>query len=269
MAAAGSLASTLASQQFFSTSRRQAIADGLHSYNGSLVGCATAVFVAPESTLAALAVTLVGAPASTLVSAGLTNTLKIPQWTYAFNIVTLTMLLRLQPLREASSAAATAGTTTFLDTIASPLKGLSQIFVIESSLTGLGVAAAIASYSPMLAGHALMGSTIGSLTGWALLSATTADVAAGLWGFNSALTSIGVGVFFVHSRATVAVSAGGAFATACCFGALQTVFGMAHAPCLTLPFCLTMSACYQLHPSIQGLTLAKNPQSPERNTSYV
>jgi hypothetical protein len=30
-----------------------------------------------------------------------------------------------------------------------------------------------------------------------------------------------------------------------------------------------MTACYKLHPSIRGLALAKNPHSPERNTSYV
>lgn len=152
--------------------------------------------------------------------------------------------------------------------VTAPLKGLSQIFVVESSLTGIGIMAAIAAYSPMLAGHALMGSTIGCLTGW-MLSAPSADIAAGLWGFNPALTSMGVGVFFVHNRASVALSAGGAFATACCFGALQPVFGMAHAPCLTLPFCITMTACYHLQPSIRELTLAKNPHSPEKNTSYI
>jgi urea transporter len=46
MAAAGSLSSTLASRQL--TTTRQATADGLHSYNGCLVGCAAAVFVAPN-----------------------------------------------------------------------------------------------------------------------------------------------------------------------------------------------------------------------------
>jgi urea transporter len=269
MAATGSLASTLTSQQ--ACLSKNAMMDGLHSYNGCLVGCATAVFVAPEATLTALTVTLAGASASTMVAASLTNMFKMPQWTYAFNIVTLTILLRLQPFQTAAAVDSTGPVPTtapFASLLMSPFKGLSQVFVVESTLTGLGIAAAVASYSPMLAGHALMGSSIGCITGW-VLSAPSADIAAGLWGFNPALTSMGVGVFFVHNRSSVALSAGGAFATACCFGALQPVFGMAGAPCLTLPFCFTMTACYHLHSSIQGLTLAKNPHSPEKNTSYI
>jgi urea transporter len=269
MAATGSLASTLTSQQM--CLGKQAMMDGLHSYNGCLVGCATAVFVAPESTLTALTVTLAGASASTMVAVSLANMFKMPQWTYAFNIVTLTMLLRFQPFQTTAAVDSTVpapSTVPFTSLLMSPLKGLSQIFVVESTLTGFGIVAAVASYSPMLAGHALMGSSIGCVTGW-MLSAPGTDIAAGLWGFNPALTSMGVGVFFVHNRSSVALSAGGAFATACCFGALQPVFGMASAPCLTLPFCFTMTACYHLHSSMQGLTLAKNPHSPEKNTSYI
>jgi urea transporter len=174
--------------------------------------------------------------------------------------------------------------------VAVPLRGLSQIFVVESALSGLGIAAAISSYSPSLALHALMGSAVGSLTGLVCTGgAAMTDVTAGLWGFNSALTSMGIAVFMVHSspaskynndhisekimmekndNALLLVSMGGAVASASVFGALQKVFGtVLGAPCLTLPFCITMSGCYLLTGRIPGLELAESPHSPERNQS--
>jgi urea transporter len=87
----------------------------------------------------------------------------------------------------------------------------------------------------------------------------------GLWGFNSALTSLGVGVFFVHSPQAIALSAGGAAATAAVFGAIDSVFGNFGSPCLTLPFCFTMAGCYLLQDTVAGLKIAKAPHSPEKN----
>ena len=225
----------------------------------------------------------------------------MPQWTFAFNFVTLTALLRVQPLLAPSSSAVTsassldgastaaavlgtaaaadpsATTTTAVGTLLlSPLTGLSQIFVVESALTGAGIVAAIASYSPALAAHAVAGSVTGSLVGGLFLgsSAAPSEIAAGLWGFNSALTSMGVGVFFVPTIQSTVLSIAGAAATAAVFGALQPVFGALGSPCLTLPFCLTMSACWALGSSsstaasaqlVPGLVFASNPHSPEKN----
>ena len=122
----------------------------------------------------------------------------------------------------------------------------------------------IGSYSPLLAVHAIGGSAIGTLVG-AMSGAPLADLTMGLYGFNSALTSMAVGVFFVHSTPAILLSAGGAAATASLFGAMSTVFGTYGSPCLTLPFCLTMSSCYLLHQQVPGLLLASNPHSPEKN----
>ena len=158
-------------------------------------------------------------------------------------------------------------TTGMIDIMASPLTGISQIFVVESALAGGVIAAGgIASYSPGLAAHAVAGSAVGALTG-ACLGAPGSEIASGLWGFNSALTSMAVGVFFVHSTPTMVFSAGGAAATAAVFGAMKEIFGVYGSPCLTLPFCVTMSACYLLHKQIPGLMLASDPHSPEKNTS--
>lgn len=235
--------------------------NGLWSYNGCLVGCATAVFVAPDSALMGLLTTSLGAAGSTALAASLSASLKMPQWTWSFNFVTLSLLLRSQPLAVATNDTPVEGPSLLM----APLNGLSQIFVVESALSGLGVVAAIYTYSPLLAGHALLGSTVGAITGICLAS-DAASVASGLWSYNSALVSMGVGVFFTNTRSTWTLSAGGAVTSAVLFGGMSTVFAQhLGTPCLTLPFCATMSACYQLHRVVPSLQLADNAHSPEKN----
>ena len=291
LAATGTLTSTALAQTLSLNSN--STSNGLLSYNGCLMGCAVAVFVAPyhgggdPATLVsallstALPATITGAAAATVATASLGSVLQSPQWTYAFNLVALTMLLRLQPLALTSlsdTLADPAVTAAAVSVVANevpvltpawalaPLTGLSQIFVVESPLTGLGLVAGIATYSPRLAIHALLGSTMGCLTGW-FLGAPVSDLAAGLWGYNSALTSLGIGVFFVNTRGTWALSVAGAAATAGVFGALQPVLGAIHTPCLTLPFCLTMTGCYHLAGTSPHWILATDPRSPEQNQS--
>ncbi|KAG7338876.1 urea transporter [Nitzschia inconspicua] len=264
------------------------INDGLLGYNGCLVGCAAAVF-GPASIMACTTTTLVGSAATPFVASALKESMgNMPQWTFAFNIVTLTNLLRTRPflppppsgetetfvLEELMSKdfealvmareSTTVPSPSVGDLMMSPLKGISQIFVVESSLSGAVIVGGIASYSPMLAAHAVVGSAIGTLMGL-VTGAEMTELTMGLYGFNSALTSMGVGVFFVHSTPTMLLSAGGAALTASLFGAMKTVFGAYGAPALTLPFCFTMSACYLLPKQIPALVLAKSPHSPEKN----
>ena len=270
---------------------RSALGDGLWGYNGCLVGCAAAVFVNPLPSVATitmasaagavsggLATTVVGAAATPFVAGALKPALgSVPQFTLAFNLVTLSMLLRTRPLlpppvvvdaelSEAAVETAAANMNGFVDVVLQgPLKGISQIFVVESSLTGAAILGGIAMYSRGLAGHTLMGSTIGAATGL-LLGADVSSVSMGLWSFNSALTSLGIGVFYVNSPQVIALSAGGAGATAAVFGAMSTVFGAYGSPCLTLPFCFVMSGCYLMADTMPGLRLAQNPHSPEKNS---
>lgn len=280
-------AATATASAYGSGLDKSALRDGLWGYNGCLVGCAAAVFVNPIPVAASaattagaisagLATTLVGSAATPFVAAALKPALgSVPQFTLAFNLVTLSTLLRTRPLLpppiEAGTSEVTAETAAasmpgFSDAILyGPLKGISQVFVVESSLTGAAILGGIAMYSRGLAGHTLMGSTIGATTGL-LLGADVSAVSIGLWGFNSALTSLGIGVFYVHSPQVVALSAGGAAATAAVFGAMSTAFGTYGSPCLTLPFCFVMSGCYLMADTMPGLTLAQAPHSPEKNS---
>lgn len=262
LAAVGTVAATGAAQVL----DKDTLKDGLYGYNGCLVGCATAVFIAPSAAFSGLVTTMVAGAASPFVAAALKPMMgSVPQWTLGFNFVTLTMLLRLRPFSGADPLPAYDGSIANL-CISSPLKGVSQIFVVDSNLSGAALLGSMAMYSPGLAAHTVVGSGVGALTGYAL-GADTSELAMGLWGFNSALTSLACGVFFVHSPAAMAVSVGGAAATAALFGAMKTVFGSAAAaPCLTLPFCIAMSGCYLLPTAnMTGLRYAKSPHSPEKN----
>eukprot|EP00571_Detonula_confervacea_P000387 CAMPEP_0172313812 /NCGR_PEP_ID=MMETSP1058-20130122/21022_1 /TAXON_ID=83371 /ORGANISM="Detonula confervacea, Strain CCMP 353" /LENGTH=304 /DNA_ID=CAMNT_0013027523 /DNA_START=263 /DNA_END=1177 /DNA_ORIENTATION=+ len=237
--------------------------DGLLGYNGALVGCAASVF-GPSYLPYMVASTLLGAAATPVLSASLKSALSQPQWTWSFNIVALTSLLRTRPLLESADGEVVSTSSGLGDLALSPLIGISQIFVVNSPLTGAGIVAAIYNYSPKLAVHALGGSAIGCLAG-VLSGADISDVCIGLWGYNSALASMAVGTFFVHSRHTMVLSASSAAASAALFGAMQPLFGAYGVPCLTLPFCSVASACYLLEGHIPGLKLATEPHSPEKN----
>lgn len=250
----------------------QSCRDGLFGYNGALIGCATSVF-GPSFLPVGVAYTMLGASATSALCASLNKVLSQPQWTWSFNIVALTSLLRWKPLEQPVAEATTttdvaatslSNSVGVMDYVTAPLIGISQIFVVNSALTGAGIIGSIGMYSPKLGVHALGGSTLGCLVGL-LFGADPTDVINGLWGYNSALASMAVGTFFVHSREVIALSAGSAAASAALFGALQPVFGGLGAPCLTLPFCAVTSACYLLEGQVTGLKLAKEPHSPEKN----
>lgn len=222
------------------------ISNGLQGYNGALIGCASSVFA---SSLPFVALgTLSGAVATPVVSASLKNVTSVPQWTWSFNLVMLTGLMKSRPLLNAASSESAAESSdltiesaivehaiSLTDVLASPLTSISQIFVVNSPLSGMGILAATSLYSPALSLHALGGASIGCLVG--LLLGDAESVSAGLWGYNSALTSMAIATFYVDSIKTRVMSAGGAAGAAVLFGGMSTVAGAYGIPCLTLPFC--------------------------------
>ena len=275
---------------------------GLWGYNGALIGCAASVFgPAAYYPYTTLLTTVLGAAATPIVCAALKSTVHTssPQWTWSFNIVALSSLLIQQHklLQPAASSIVTTETTTTMTTsgfdniqtyistihdvgtahlttyidpiLLSPLTGISQIFVVNSPFTGLGIVACTALYSPMLAVHALGGASMGCLVGY-YASSGGADMTAitdGLWGYNSALASMAVGVFYVNAASTIVLSAVSAAGAAALFGLLGPIFDTyGGVPCLTVPFCTVASATYILGKGgIPGLKHAKDPHSPEKN----
>eukprot|EP00977_Amphora_coffeiformis_P008277 scaffold1872_cov262-Amphora_coffeaeformis.AAC.9 len=269
LAAVGTVASTATAVIVAGKQHQGAMDAGLLAYNGCLIGCAAGGFLLPlqYGVLSSALWTAVLAPTSTMVSLVLPKvTGGVPQWTWAFNAVALSQFLHIKPLSAAVAEGVVATAAPSFGALAvSPLVGLSQIFVVNSAYTGLGITAAICSYSPLLAAHAVMGSTLGCITG-AALGAGTDAIAMGLWGYNAALTSMAVGVFFQNTRSAWMLSAGGAIATAGMHGGLVAFFGTFGSPCLTLPFCIAATGCHLLADTLPGLKLAPSPHSPEQNT---
>ena len=135
---------------------------------------------------------------------------------------------------ESFGAAANSAISSCVDPIASsPLTGLSQIFVVNSPWTGVGIAIATAVHSPMLALHAVGGSATGCLVRY-FLGADASAIIDGLWEYNSCLASMAVGVFFVGSTRTTVLSVSSAAVSAALFGAMAPAFGTYGVPCLTL-----------------------------------
>jgi urea transporter len=247
-----------------------AVSAGLAGYNGCLVGCAFSVFLgqpawAPEVAVATLAASAATAP---LLPALKKACGSVPSWTLGFNLTTLSVLTYTRPFDvPAAAAAAAVLPPSGWEYLAAPFCGVSQIFVVQSPLTGLALLGGIGLYSRGCAAHTLLGAAIGSAVG-AAVGAPASEITAGLWGFNSALTSLAVSVFFVSSPASAALSVGGAATSAVLFGGLKTALAASCAtPALTLPFCAVASACHLLHDGVAGLQLAAAPHSPERNSA--
>eukprot|EP00320_Phaeocystis_rex_P021107 CAMPEP_0119084100 /NCGR_PEP_ID=MMETSP1178-20130426/128325_1 /TAXON_ID=33656 /ORGANISM="unid sp, Strain CCMP2000" /LENGTH=329 /DNA_ID=CAMNT_0007067033 /DNA_START=112 /DNA_END=1102 /DNA_ORIENTATION=- len=245
-----------------------AISAGIAGYNGCLVGCAFSVFLGQPAWAPATVVATLAASAATvpLIPALKKACGSVPSWTLGFNVTTLSVLTYIRPF-DAPAAAAVVVSPSGWDWLAAPFCGVSQIFVVQSPLTGLALLGGIGLYSRGCAAHTLLGAAIGSAVGVAM-GAPALEITAGLWGFNSALTSLAVSVFYVSSPASVALSAAGAATSAVVFGGIKTAFAASCAtPALTLPFCAVASACHLLHDGVAGLQLAAAPHSPERNSA--
>jgi len=248
------------------------IGAGLLGYNGALVGCAFAVFLGYQAwTPEPVAATVVGAAASAGVAMTLGGVLTaVPQYTLAFNIVALSALAFVRPFSSVNpeEVAEPQGPEVMsgLDWLSSVLTGVSQIFVVNNPFSGVLILAGIAAYSPLAAVATAVGSASGVLSAVAC-GADMAAVKDGLWGFNPALTSLAVSIFFTPlGRAYQGLMVGGAVATALATVAFNKTLGTAlEGPTLTLPFCLMASLAYLMGSRVPGLVRARAPHSPEEN----
>jgi urea transporter len=246
------------------------ISSGLAGYNGFLVGGAFSVFLTATngwSFSGAAAATVVGA-ACTAPLVGLLRPVcgTVPQFTWAFNATTLVAFgCYVRPLADATAATASASLITLSEFVSSTLSGVAQIGFVGDPTVGSMLLGAMCLYSPSCAAHALVGSGVGVAAALAC-AAPHAEIIAGLWGYNPALTALAVSVFFVPSPSSYVLAAGGAAASTFLFAATKGVTASAIAsPALTLPLCVIGSACHLMHHVVPSLVLAGEPHSPERN----
>ena len=181
-------------------------AHGLWGFNGILVGCAFPTFLG--NTLWMWLALALCAAMTTWVRTGLNHVLgswRINSFTFPFVLCTWLFLLAaralhgLQPLHLAApalpAAFSAAGPFGFADWVVWWLKGIAQVFLIDSWVTGIFFLAGLAVSDLWAALWAAVASAVALLVALAL-GAAGSDVAGGLYGFSAVLTAIALATVF-------------------------------------------------------------------------
>jgi urea transporter len=241
---------------------RGAIRAGLFGFNGVLVGAGLSLFLQPDWDVVVMVWIVLAAFFSTVLHAALAGvfigTWKVPPFTLAFNFITLIFLIGAlnfangrvggliapadaqvtqgkvsNTLRSAADAATANNVEGVVNAI---LRGISQLFFANSIVSGIIIIAGIAVASRIAAIFALVGSTVGMLTGLAL-GGNGVAIYNGLWGFNSFDAALAIGgVFFVLTVRSGVLAVACAVFAALLFGAIASLFTPWGLPALTLPF---------------------------------
>lgn len=245
----GLVASTLAG--YLTENGRMAGRQGLWGFNGILVGCAFPTFLAntPLMWLALIFCSML----TTWVRTGLNNVMapaKINSLTFPFVLLTWIFLFASRIMDGMAPAALSEPQliehytyapldTSFVSLVVYWLKGIAQIFLIDSWVTGIFFLVGLALCSRWAAFWAALASAI-SLAVALLFKADAADIASGLFGFSPVLTGIALGCTFYKPNIKTAVWAvTGVVATVFVQAGMDLFFQPFGLPTLTGPFCLT------------------------------
>ncbi len=222
---------------------------GLWGFNGILVGCAFPTFLG-NTVLMWLAL-IFCAMLTTWVRTGLNNLLapfKINSLTFPFVLMTWLFLLSsrildgLDPVGLShpalSESFATTVDTSFGSLVVYWLKGVSQVFLINSWVTGILFLVGLAVCCRWAAVWAAIGSAVALMLAF-LFRADASDIANGLFGFSPVLTGIAVGSTFyspnVRSALWALIAVVATFFIQAAMDVMMEPFGL---PTLTGPFCL-------------------------------
>ncbi|WP_300015076.1 urea transporter [Pseudonocardia sp.] len=242
---------------------RGAIHAGLYGFNGVLCGLALATFLAPPwdgvATVWIVAVSAGSSIAMAALAALFGGAWGVPPFTLAFNISVLLFLITAlhavrgrvgelivptppavtgptvsEALRESATSAAGTDLAAVVNAV---LRGISQLFFVNSILGGILILVGILFCSRIAFGFALVGSAVGMGVGMALGADGTA-IYNGLWGFNSFDACLAIaGVFYVLTWRSALLGIACAAYTALLFGAIASFLGPWGLPAMTLPFC--------------------------------
>lgn len=212
--------------------------EGLWGFNGILVGCALPTFLGdtPQMWLALILCSML----TTWVRTGFNNVMKpwkVNSLTFPFVFCSWLFLLAARmlhgmPPEYMSSPELTAHFPLYVDMsmgalVVYWLKGISQVFLINSWVTGLIFLVALFISNRWTALWAAVGSAL-SLLVVLLYQGPGSDIANGLYGFSPVLTGIAVGCTFYKPNARSAVWA--------LIAILVTVFLQAGMDALVLPW---------------------------------
>jgi urea transporter/Ca2+-binding EF-hand superfamily protein len=194
---------------------------GIHGFNGTLVGCAAAALGSIGSTASPalwLVLVLIGSAATTLFVEAWGRRFhrrgSLPPLTLPFCLATWALLaLAGGLLPMAPDPAALPGTET-LGTLQALALGLprsfGQVFLCGKLSSGVLVLLATALASPLAAALGLLGA-MAAMAVALLQGASAAAVAQGLWGYNGVLVAIAIGgIFHAPTRQSLLLAIGGA-----------------------------------------------------------
>ncbi|XP_047425493.1 urea transporter 2-like isoform X2 [Mugil cephalus] len=265
---------------------REAIAAGLHGYNGTLVGMVTAVFstkgnwywwlLLPNVFMSMLC------PVVSSALSSVSSKWDLPIFTLPFNILVCLHIaatgathpyfpqVDIKPNNHLPPLNDTIQSVKIPQLFLSVPVGVGQVYGCDSPWTGGLVLLALLLCSPAICFHAMLGSAAGAVTGLAL-AAPHRDIYAGLWGYNSALSCIAVGgVFYVLTWQTHLLAIMCALFCAYMTSAASRLMSVLALPACTWPFCL--SALIFLLVSSEIPAICRLPLSvvsyPEENRRY-
>lgn len=224
--------------------------NGLWGFNGILVGCALPTFLG-NVPLMWLAVVIFSGM-TTWVMYGLTLVLapyKVSSFTFPFVLTVWFVLLAARimyalPGSEPEAPLVSGHFAFRLDTgilhlLDYWLRGISQVFLVNSWVTGLLFLIGLACSSRWAAVWAAVASAVALGTA-ILYQCPAGDIANGLFGFSPVLTGIALGTtFYQVSWRTAVWALLGVFATVFIQAGMDTFFSPFGIPPLTGPFCVT------------------------------
>lgn len=222
---------------------------GLWGFNGILVGCAFFTFL--SNTLFTWLALILCSMLTTWVRIGFNNLLapyKINSLTFPFVFMTWIFLFSAREMQslpgEYLSAPALSvhlvpfAELSFLDLVKYWLQGISQVFLINSWITGLIFVIALFVSNKWAGLWAIIASAI-ALTFAIMFKTSESSVADGLYGFSATLTGIAVGMTFYKPSWKSAIWAIIAIITTVFIQAAMNAFLLPYGiPSLTAPFCI-------------------------------
>jgi urea transporter len=233
------------------------IRSGRYGFNGLLAGAALAAVTGPAWSLRVFAAIVVAAaataPLDLIATRALARLGHLPTLTIPFNVSVLALLAgfagprssfaRIRPTDPVPSLSDAALHRVFarppgdvVHTLASAaFRGISQIFFVGGTATGVIVLVVILLRSRRLALSCAAGSLLGTAAGLLL---NGSGVFRGLWGFNAALACMAVYTLAtVGPRARAGLAAVAAIVASVLYGTLAWLLNEARLPALTLAYC--------------------------------
>ncbi|MBD5218415.1 MAG: urea transporter [Bacteroidales bacterium] len=225
--------------------------NGLWGFNGILVGCAFPTFF--DDTWLMWVALIICAMTTTWVRKGFNNVMapwKVNSLTFPFVFMTWLFLLCAKTLHGLPEYGLSVPTleSSFSDAVATPdfqdiieywLKGVSQVFLVNSWVTGLLFLIGLALCSRWAALWAGIGSAIALALAF-LFGADSTSISAGLYGFSPVLTGIALGMTFYKPNWKSALWAlAGIIVTFFIQAGMNSLMEPFGIPTLTGPFCIT------------------------------